>query len=449
MEISITICLVSLLALIWLLRMDRLSFGLPIAYLGLLLLNHVPGAYAHLVAKGRLGVDTFTEIGIGYTALGCAFFVVGVALARIGRSRPVQEQFAERRDFSQFFLVAGWIGAFLLSGLEQIPSLGAAVGKGSAIWMLAVLLGLRHAVSVGRWRLALLWAGALVVYPVVVAVTAGFLSYGTAAIFIVGSVLAVSVRRGWKVLISLPLVFVLVVTMFVNYFENRDNMRAAVWGGRSISERIDANLGMFTNFKMFDPNNPSQLNALDERLNQNIFIGIADTRLKSQQVEYLNGRSVEEAVLSLVPRALWPSKPVYGGSPAIVAQMTGLRLSQSTSFGVGQIMELHVNFGALGVALGMMALGWLLGFLDLRAAMAEARGDLSSAILFFLPAAALIQPIGSLVELSGGAAAALVAALGWRWVWRQSPGGRAEAAAGRDQPPARPPLRPIVRPARR
>jgi hypothetical protein len=35
----------------------------------------------------------------------------------------------------------------------------------------------------------------------------------------------------------------------------------------------------------------------------------------------------------------------------------------------------------------------------------------------FLPAVALIQPNGSLVELAGGSAAALVAAIGWNWSW--------------------------------
>jgi hypothetical protein len=40
-------------------------------------------------------------------------------------------------------------------------------------------------------------------------------------------------------------------------------------------------------------------------------------------------------------------------------------------------------------------------------------------LLFFLPCVALIQPNGSIVELTGGAAAALVAAYGWKWAWKQ------------------------------
>ena len=82
-------------------------------------------------------------------------------------------------------------------------------------------------------------------------------------------------------------------------------------------------------------------------------------------------------------------------------------------------MEFQINFGIPGLIIGFLTLGWLLGTLDRKAAAAEARGDLSQAILCFLPAVALIQPNGSLVELVGGAAAALLGAYVWRWAWRR------------------------------
>jgi len=80
-------------------------------------------------------------------------------------------------------------------------------------------------------------------------------------------------------------------------------------------------------------------------------------------------------------------------------------------------MEFQVNFGIPGVVTGFFVLGWLIGMLDLKAALAEGRGDLGAVILYFLPCVALIQPNGSIVEITGGPAAALVAAYGWKWVW--------------------------------
>jgi hypothetical protein len=103
----------------------------------------------------------------------------------------------------------------------------------------------------------------------------------------------------------------------------------------------------------------------------------------------------------------------------MVAKMTGLRLNPNTSFGVGNVMEFQVNFGILGIVVGFLLLGWAIGMLDFKAAVANGRGDLGKAILFFLPCVAMIQPNGSIVEITGGSAAALVAAFGWKWVWAQ------------------------------
>jgi len=82
-------------------------------------------------------------------------------------------------------------------------------------------------------------------------------------------------------------------------------------------------------------------------------------------------------------------------------------------------MEFYINFGIPGLVVGFLVLGWLLGRLDRKGAVAEIRGELGQVFLFFLPGAALIEPLGSMIELTGGAGAALIAAFGWRWAWMQ------------------------------
>jgi hypothetical protein len=99
--------------------------------------------------------------------------------------------------------------------------------------------------------------------------------------------------------------------------------------------------------------------------------------------------------------------------------MTGLWLDPNTSFGVGNVMEFYINFGIAGVVVGFLILGWALGKLDRKAAQAAAQENPGRIFLYFLPAAALIQPLGSLVELCGGAAAAFAAAQFWKWLWER------------------------------
>lgn len=428
MTASIALCLASFGGLVWMLRRDGISLGLPVAYLFGLLLIHVPGAIAHVMGGDVLSDSDLTALGIRFTAIGSIFFVAGVWIATSFADDELQPGAASRHQFWLFCLVAGWLVTYGLSFLGRIPSLGAAIEKGGAVWMLGVLLGLRAAMWRSDATRVALWTGALVVYPVLMLLLGGFLSYGSAAVIIVLSALVISTRSSWRVSLGVVAAAVLGVNLFISYFQHRDEIRGAVWGGAPVEVRVDTAMNMFRDFEWFNPANERHLLSLDQRLNQNYFAGLAASRIEEGQVDYLYGRSVWEGLLSLVPRALWPDKPVFGGSPAIVSEMTGLVLSETTSFGVGNVMEFQINFGIPGLVVGFLVLGGAIGFLDRRAAIAEARGDLGRVFLYFLPAVALIQPNGSLVELTGGAAAALVAAIAWKWGWEHWTQGRFEPA---------------------
>jgi len=418
-NLSIYICLAAFISLIAMLRSDRISLGLPVAYLSLLLLDHVPGAFAHAFDEGVLAETGTVEIGIRLTAIGAVCFVGGVWLARLGNPNIVYKRVANHTRFWLFCLIGGSIVTFGLGFLYSIPTLGAIVNNLGGIWILGVMLGLQAALHRGDYKLTCFWLAALAVFPVTGLLFTGFLSFATRSVIIVCCGLIISSRSLWRVIVSISLATVLGVTIFVNYFAHRDAIRAAVWGGASMEERIDVVSNALTSFELFDPTNVKHLNALDERLNQNFFEGRAAERIEAGQVNYLYGRSVWEALLAIIPRALWPDKPVFGGSGTIVADMTGLEISTTTSWGVGNVMEFYINFGIVGLIAGFVLLGWLLGIVDRKAAAAEIQGDLGQAILFFLPGIALIVPALSMVELSGGTAAALLAAYGWKWAWAQ------------------------------
>ena len=359
------------------------------------------------------------EIGMRFASLGSVCFVAGVWLAHSSTPRMPIRQEADRHQFWWFCLLGGWSCIYGLSPLYEIPSVSAAVDKGGGIWMLGVMLGLRAAFQRGDRKRIAIWLGALMVYPILMLLLGGFLSYGSAAIIIVCSALTISTRSYWRVVVGITVFVFLSLSIFVNYFQHRDDIRDQVWGGAPLEARIDSVIDTVREFEWLDPTNRMQLIALDERLNQNYFVGLAAQRIQQGQVDYLEGDSVWEGLLSLVPRAFWPEKPVFAGSPQIVSKMTGLHLSPTTSFGVGNVMEFQINFGIPGVVIGFFVLGWLIGTLDLKAAVAEGRGDLGRVILFFLPCVAMIQPNGSIVEITGGPAAALVAAYGWKWAWGQ------------------------------
>lgn len=420
MTLLISVCIAAFLALLWLVRRNQVSLGLPIAYLYLLLLIHVPGAFAHVVGGDFLLNTDLIQIAMRFVAIGAVCFVLGVWWARRRSPSTVPTSGnLERKGFFLFCLIVGWVSTFGLSPLYSIPSVSAAVIQGGAIWMLGVLLGLRTAVHTRDFRWTGFWLGALMVYPAAMLLIGGFLSYGGAAVVLVFSVFAVSARKYWQAVGGVALFVVLSLSIFVTYFEHRNEIRKEVWNGAPMDARIDSVMGAVNDFQILDPTNRDHLYALDARLNQNYFAGLAARRIEQGRVNYLEGESVWEGLMSLVPRVFWPDKPVFGGSPQIVSKMTGLRFRYDTSIGVGNVMEFQINFGTPGVVVGFLILGWVIGTLDLKAAMAERRGELGKMILFFLPCVALIQPNGSLVELFGGAAAALVAASVWYWAWKK------------------------------
>lgn len=424
--IAIAVSLFSMAALLWILRRDGPSLGIPFAYLAMLALNHVPGAAVPLADHAFNAYIHEITIGISLTALGMVTFVLAVWHARrTTNEQELRPQLPSRATTFRFdmpfwiaCLLGGWLFTFGLSPLRSLPSVGAVVYNGATVWMLGVMLGLRWSIRNGRYGQSVLWLVCLSVYPILILLTWGFLSYGAAAVMIVICVLVVSSRGYWRNIVSVALITYIGLSFFSNYFILRDNIRDVLWSNAKMEQRVNAVSQIFQRWKFFDTNDQLVLLALDLRLNQNVFVGLAARNLEQGNVEYLNGSSVTDAILSVIPRAIWPNKTVYGGSPEIVSKMAGVHLQPDTSFGVGNVMEFYINFGVIGLIGGFFGLGWALGRFDHRAALAEHRGDYGTAIVFFLPAVAMIQPLGSMVELAGSAASAWIAAHVWRFLWR-------------------------------
>src|SRR6185312_4780282 len=248
MIISILVCIASLLVLLYLLRLDQLSLGLPLAYLGSLLLIHVPGAFAHLVTGDRLQGTEYVQLGILYAAIGCVCFVAGVWFARRTTKTAHTPRPADRRAFAYYCLIGGWAFVYGLSPLHRVTSVGAVIETGGAIWMLGTLLGLRAAVHAGDIPRALVWAAALAVYPTLMLLLGGFVSYGAAAMMIVMAVLPIYARSYTRAILGIVLVSFVGLTFFVNYFDHRDDIRSNVWGGRSMSDRLESVSDVFTQF---------------------------------------------------------------------------------------------------------------------------------------------------------------------------------------------------------
>ena len=74
---------------------------------------------------------------------------------------------------------------------------------------------------------------------------------------------------------------------------------------------------------------------------------------------YANGETIRNAVVgALVPRVLWPNKPVAGGGD-IYPRFTGSQLIGNTSVNISPMGEAYVNFGRWGGAVVLFVFGLL------------------------------------------------------------------------------------------
>jgi hypothetical protein len=394
----------------------RPSVGLTLAYLLNLSLNHWIGAAIYVLPAYQNHDSRLTELGFEQTVYGVAAFAFGALVFtpllanRVFLRGSTQDPQSDHR-LPKSYIAAGVV-FYLLSStfIGSLPSATAIVSTGQQLVVAGLCLCCWKAWQEGNRRKLAAWLGAAILMPLVTVTTQGFLGYGVVAVMIVLIFVSNFVRSPLKIaLVATPALY-LGMSVFVNYMRDRSEIRASVWGGDSFSQRIDRLGHTVANFEWFDPANQEHLEKIDGRLNQNALVGAAVARL-SETGDYAAGDTLWDALLALIPRAIWPDKQIQAGSGDLVNRFTGIRFAPGTSVGIGQALEFYANFGTLGVVIGFMVMGVLITTLDWQAGARLARSDLQGFVLWFLPGIGLLQVGGQLVELTAGAAASVVVAL--------------------------------------
>ena len=223
--------------------------GLTLAYLTGLLLIHVPGGLVHFLnlayphnAGGHCGLASIRHR--------CTIFLVGIVFPKSNPRHVVAYRFRRGSSVSRFItLVSGasvWCQADLriFSVSSLFFSIGAVVSTGSYLDARCAVGSLytRHP---HQWLVG--WLGASLIYPVLTLFLGG-LSYGTAGLINALSVLKVTSRRFWQVVLAYGLALLLALSFFTSYFQNRDAIRDAVWSGASLEQRLAAASGVIRDF---------------------------------------------------------------------------------------------------------------------------------------------------------------------------------------------------------
>lgn len=397
----------------------RYSAGMPLAYFLGLSLIHAPGAAVHMHFP-EWDVDTrWTYLGFQQTVVGMAAFLVGVvaarhfSFARAARTpKPDPQMLSQWSKLSRICLITG-TGYFALgSVLHSISSLASVLAQLTSVLIVGIALMYWVAYQEGNYHRRILTVGLLPMLPLVSVVRDGFIGFGTYWLLSALSFMIAQSRRRLACILFSPIAIFLGLSLFVNYMASRTEFREAVWFRKvSIEDRLDRVAKMFQNFEWYSADNWKHRDVIDGRLNQNLVVGAAIERLEAGAVDFKNGSTITEMAIALIPRVLWPGKPMVGGGGSVVSDYAGMRFAEGTSVGAGQVLEFYINFGVWGVIGGFLIYGWLIGWMDVAIMRALYTGDQQSFLLWFMVCLALLQPGGNLLEIVTSAAGSAVIAL--------------------------------------
>src|SRR5207244_3119718 len=130
---------------------------------------------------------------------------------------------------------------------------------------------------------------------------------------------------------ALALLMYLGLSVFVTYFRDRNTIRRSVWGGANYDQRMETITATFANFETIDFENPRHVRSIDDRMNENYLVGRVVKAIQLGQEHFAYGGTFYEALLALVPRIMWPDKPVKAGSGDTVSRYARMKFGRDTS----------------------------------------------------------------------------------------------------------------------
>lgn len=214
-----------------------------------------------------------------------------------------------------------------------------------------------------RWQAAAVF---LVLLPVALV---GVLTMGAVAlpvlilIFFAVLYLHVHGRPPWLVIVAIP-VFFLVTYPTMAYY------RGHAWGaaGQGMTTVEKAQMFVRAFVSTYGSVDRGQFDRKTMDLVRRVSLILTLTHVVDKTpdpVPYWGGETYKPLFTSMIPRAVWPSKPeertgnVFGRRYGVL-----VKTERQLSFNLPWITEMYANFGRAGVIVGMALVGLLFGFLE-------------------------------------------------------------------------------------
>jgi hypothetical protein len=416
-----------LLTLIMVLRLlhgkrGQAHIGCQLSFLAALWINYLLGPLVYLI-PGYCGIFPELEVpGARVCLYGLLGFAAGtLLLPHFFRVRPVKDtgSMPEVPSSLRNGLLALGILSFLVARFGPgIASLGAVLGAGQQLMIVAIVLNIWEAARRKQNRQVAFWVAVSFLFPFQTVVNQGFLGFGMEALIpvLIFVTTCVGKRNYFRVGVLSVLGLYLGMSLFVTYMRDRTSLRTELRGGSSFSDRFEHVARTVEHFELFSVHKPNHLDAISGRLNQTWLVGAGVAYIENTR-EWAHGSTLVDAALGFVPRFLWRDKPVQGGSN-LITKYTGIAFAEGTTVSMGQILELYVNFGSWLVFAVYAAIGWLLAYLDVTGRNALKTGAFHIFTNCLLVGLAFIHVIGEFIVVTTNVVVGLLLVYGLQMFMR-------------------------------
>ena len=233
----------------WLKR--ALNSGLTIIYIANLSLIHFFGALIYVFPWYQYGDPKIVLSGFRQATYGILAFAFGslvlaphfLRVFRLSRLNSTVKTTVPRllSKLPKTYFLLGIISYFILTPIiGRLPTLNALVSTGIQLMVVGICLGCWQAWCEKDRKKLRNWLLIAFSFPFITIVNQGFLGYGTIMLITVLLFVARFYPPKGKVIIAGILLAYLGLTFYQGYMRDRVELRAVIWGGSSVANRVEA-----------------------------------------------------------------------------------------------------------------------------------------------------------------------------------------------------------------
>ncbi|HNX81499.1 MAG TPA: hypothetical protein PKL77_05075 [Candidatus Omnitrophota bacterium] len=381
-------------------------------------LNYFFGALAYLSPNYPSGAEEIVIKGLRVAVLAfVSFFVGGKILIKLFSSfvitvkeepAVVKRDLKRERNLVYSYLGVGFLISFFLKPFfATVSTVSTLMSFGMNLIVVGTCLGVWQAFCENKHTLLKRWYLFVCSFPVLSIIFMGFLGIGVGMFLSVNAFLFRFFKLKLSTAVAILLISYGALSFYQTYMMERDNIRLVVWGESSVVNKVKVFQTSFSKVEFFDPLNTDHLMRITGRIDANYMAGLVVNYMESGYIGHAGFESITTGLASLVPRFLWPNKPIFAGGSGLASKYTGLTFSEDTSVGLGFPSQLFVAFDYFGVVVGFCFFGFLVVWVDIMAGYYVGRTNYRKFLQWFLPGLVMIS-VDTFTDLFSGTTAAVI-----------------------------------------